>query len=123
MHNKLTGVLAATLLLVTLPAFADTLDITIYNATGYGIKYIGINPPGDDDWDDDDNELTEVLKDGENVHIKFDEGDKGCTWQIKIDWELPGYSSPLIPSVNLCNIKDLRLTYDKATGTTSYQTR
>src|SRR5262245_4365055 len=123
MHNKLTGILAAGMLLVALPSFADKRDITIYNATGYGIKYIGINPPDDDDWDDDDNEITEVLKDGQSVHIKFDEEDKGCNWKIKIDWELPGYPSPLIPNVNLCNIKDLRLTYDRATGTTSYQTR
>jgi hypothetical protein len=122
MHTKLTGILVVILLLVAAPSLrADERDITIYNATGYGIKFIGINPPGDDDWDE--NELDEVLKDGESVHIKFDQGDKGCRWTIKIDWALPGYPSPLIPNVNLCAINDLRLLYDRATGTTSYQTR
>jgi len=83
MRNALVGVVAAACLLSTTPSFgADERNITIYNATGYGIKFIGVNPPGDEVFDD--NELSEVLKDGESVYIKFNQADKGCTWTIKI---------------------------------------
>ena len=122
MHKALIGMLAAACLLSAAPSFgADERNITIHNATGFGIKFIGINPPGDDDFDD--NELSDVLKDGDSVYIKFNQADKGCSWTIKIDWAMEGYPSPLIPNVNLCTITDIRLLYDKASGTTSYQTR
>ena len=120
MRHLTIGALA--LLLSCVASFAvDERNITIYNATGYGIKFIGVNPPGDEDFDE--NELSEVLQDGQSVYVKFNQADKGCNWNIKIDWELPGYSSPLLRNLNLCAINDIRLTYDKATGNTLYQTR
>ena len=122
MRKVLIGMLAVACLLSAAPSFgADERNITIHNATGFGIKFIGVNPPGDDDFDD--NELSDVLKDGDSVYIKFNQADKGCSWTIKIDWAMEGYPSPLIPNVNLCTITDIRLLYDKATGVTSYQTR
>jgi hypothetical protein len=36
---------------------------------------------------------------------------------------MEGYPSPLLRNINLCTIDDIRLTYDKATGNTLYQTR
>jgi len=36
---------------------------------------------------------------------------------------MEGYSSPLLPDINLCTIDDIRLTYDRSSGKTSYQTR
>ena len=55
---------------------ADERNITVHNATGYGIKFIGVNPPGDEDFTDN------VLKDGDNVYIKFNQSDKGCSWSL-----------------------------------------
>jgi hypothetical protein len=122
MRTGLIAMLAATCLMSATPSLgADERNITIYNATGYGIKFIGVNPPDDDDFDD--NELSEVLKDGESVYIKFNQADKGCNWTIKIDWAMEGYPSPIIRNVNLCTIDDIRLLYDRSTGVTSYQTR
>ena len=112
---------AACLMSATPSLGADERNITIYNATGYGIKFIGVNPPDDEDFDD--NELSEMLKDGESVYIKFNQADKGCNWTIKIDWAMEGYPSPIIRNVNLCTINDIRLLYDRSTGVTSYQTR
>lgn len=84
MRTFLIGLLAAACLLTSAPSFgADKRNITVYNATGYGIKFIGVNPPGDDEFDE--NELNNVLKDGESVCIKFNQADKGCKWTIKID--------------------------------------
>jgi hypothetical protein len=122
MRPSFTGVIAGIVFLSCATAFgADERNITVYNATGYGIKFIGVNEPGDEDFSD--NELSEVLADGQSVYVKFNEADTGCKWNIKIDWELPGYASPLLRNVNLCGINDIRLTYDKATGNTLYQTR
>ena len=36
---------------------------------------------------------------------------------------MEGYPSPLLRNLDLCTITDIRLTYDRATDTTSYQTR
>ncbi len=36
---------------------------------------------------------------------------------------MSGYLSPLLRNLNLCTVNDIRLLYDGATGTTSYQTR
>ena len=122
MRNMLIGMLAAACLLTSGPSFgADDRNITVYNATGYSIKFIGVNPPGDDVFNE--NELSQVLPDGQSVYIKFNQADKGCRWSIKIDWAMEGYPSPLLRDVDLCSIDDIRLTYDKATNVTSYQTR
>ena len=122
MRNTLIGLLAAACLLSFVPsAGADERNITIYNATGYNIKYIGIGTPGENDFDE--NELSHVLRDGDNVYIKFGRADKGCRWDIKIEWAMEGYPAPMIPNINLCNIDDIRFLYDKSTGVTSYQTR
>ena len=84
MRTGLIAMLAATCLMSATPSLgADERNITIYNATGYGIKFIGVNPPDDDDFDE--NELSEVLRDGQSVYIKFNQADKGCNWTIKID--------------------------------------
>lgn len=123
MRNTLVGLLATACLLsfVVPSAGADERNITIYNATGYGIKHIGIGKPGEDDFDE--NELSHVLRDGDSVYIKFSKSDKGCKWAIKIEWAQEGYPAPIIPNINLCEIDDIRFLYDEATGKTSYQTR
>ena len=43
----------------------DQRNVNIVNATGYGIKFLGFNNPGDDDWSD--NELGSVLRNGGSV--------------------------------------------------------
>ena len=68
---------------------ADSRNVTVVNATGYGVKFLGFNNPGDSDWSD--NELGRVLPDGGNVYVKFNSADEGCVWNIKIEWADPGY--------------------------------
>jgi hypothetical protein len=121
MRTALWGLLAACLLAATPSQSADRRNFTLYNDTGYGIKFIGVNPPGDEEYTD--NEISNVLKHGQSVYIKFNEVDKGCRWNIKIDWEMPGYNSPFLPNLDLCKITDIRLLYDKKTGVTSFKTR
>jgi hypothetical protein len=96
----------------------DQRNVTIVNATGYGIKFLGFNNPGDDDWSD--NELSSVLRNGASVYVKFNTADEGCVWNFKIDWADPGYPGVLWRDVDLCKISTLKLQWDRATNTTSY---
>jgi hypothetical protein len=40
---------------------ADERNVTVVNETGYGIKFLGFNPPGDDNCND--NEISGILAD------------------------------------------------------------
>jgi hypothetical protein len=59
---------------------ADERNFTIVNGTGYEISFIGVNPPGDNDFGE--NELGSGLADGGSVFVKFNGADKGCFWNI-----------------------------------------
>jgi hypothetical protein len=105
-------------MLVALPSFAaDQRDFRIVNATGYPIKFIGVNPPGDNVWNE--NELDSVLHDKANIKIKFSGTDKGCTWNIKVTWADDNTSS-IFRGLDLCKIEIITLKYDKATDKASY---
>ena len=72
---------------------ADERNVTVINGTGYGIKFLGFNNPGDSDWSD--NEISRVLKDGDSVYVKFNTEDEGCKWNIRVDWADEGYPGVL----------------------------
>jgi hypothetical protein len=97
---------------------ADLRDVTVVNGTGYGIKFLGFNNPGDDDWSD--NELGGALANGASIYVKFNTADKGCVWNFKIEWADPGYPGVLWRNVNLCQIEKLTLHYDRAKDETSF---
>jgi hypothetical protein len=101
----------------SLPTAAqDARNFTIVNETGYEISFIGVNPPGDNDFGD--NELSSGLADGQSVYVKFNNADKGCTWNIKVKWT--GYSEQVFfEGVDLCNITTARLRYDRDTKQTT----
>jgi hypothetical protein len=103
-------------------AFAtDERDVTVVNGTGYGIKFLGFNNPGDDDWSD--NELGGVLADGASVYVKFNTEDKGCKWNFRIDWADEGYPGVLWRNIDLCSIDVITLRYDRATDKTTAETK
>jgi hypothetical protein len=113
--------LAVMALGVTATSAADDRNVTVVNGTGYGIKFLGFNNPGDNDWSD--NELGGVLADGGNVYVKFNTADKGCKWNFRIDWADAGYPGVLWEGVDLCSIETLTLKYDRASDTTSFSAR
>ena len=96
---------------------ADQRDVTVVNGTGYGIKFLGFNNPGDDDWSD--NELGGDLADGGSIYVKFNTVDKGCKWNFKIEWADPGYPGVLWRDIDLCSVDVITLRYDRATDKTS----
>src|SRR3954462_11723668 len=92
-------------LIVTLAIFsgspsqaADQRNVTVVNGTGYGIKFLGFNNPGDNDWSD--NELGGVMSNGSSQYVKFNSADKGCLWNFRISWELPDYPDVLWRNVD-----------------------
>ena len=97
---------------------ADERNVTVVNGTGYGIKFLGFNNPGDNDWSD--NELSSVLTDGNSVYVKFNTEDEGCKWNIRVDWADAGYPGVLWRNVDLCKIDVITLKYDRNTDTTSF---
>ena len=96
---------------------ADKRDVTVVNGTGYGIKFLGFNNPGDDDWSE--NELNGVMANGNSIDVKFSTGDKGCKWKFKIEWADPGYPGVVWAPVDLCKINLIVLKYDRDTDKTS----
>lgn len=110
--------LAVMALLASSAQAADERNFSIVNGTGYEISFIGVNPPDDDDFGD--NELGGGLADGGSVYVKFNGADKGCTWNIKVKWT--GYEEEvLFQGLDLCRITTATLRYDRQTKrTTAY---
>jgi hypothetical protein len=99
-------------------ASADDRNFTVVNNTGYPIKGLFVNPPGDNVFND--NELSAVLAEGASFAVKFSGADKGCTWNIKVTWT--DNSSSIFRNLDLCTINNVFLKYDKASDTASYTT-
>lgn len=112
------GALAVAVMLASSARAADERNFTIVNGTGYEISFIGVNPPGDNDFGD--NELGSGLADGASVYVKFNGADKGCFWNIKVKWT--GYEEQVFfEGLDLCSITTATLKYDRDTKkTTAY---
>jgi hypothetical protein len=100
---------------------ADARNVTVVNGTGYGIKFLGFNNPGDNDWSD--NELSSTFKDGDSVYVKFNTADEGCKWNIRVEWADEGYPGVLWRNIDLCEIDEITLHYDRSSDTTSITTK
>ena len=98
---------------------ADLRNVTVVNGTGYGIKFLGFNNPGDNDWSDNELPASSVFPNGNSVYVKFNTEDKGCKWNFKIEWSDPGYPGVIWHDVDLCKINKLTLKYDRGSDTTS----
>lgn len=116
MVSRLAIGLATAIALFSSIAFADDRDFTVVNGTGYDIKGLFINPPGDNVFNE--NELKGVLGDGNKFDVKFSAADKGCTWNMKVTWT--DDSSSIFRGLDLCKINTVTLKYNKATDTASY---
>src|SRR3989440_10172100 len=103
--------LAVGLLMASAAGAEDLRNVNVVNETGYGIKFLGFNNPGDQDWSD--NELGGVLANGGSVYVKFNTADEGCVWNFKIEWSDPGYPGVLLRDVDLGRSSSLQLKHDR----------
>ena len=110
---------AATLLaaLAAFPSYAVDRNVSFINETGRDIVFVGFNPPGDEDWND--NEIGEVLETGDDEFVKFNQVDHGCTWNIMIVYG-DDESSVRFDGIDLCSIADFTVYYDGESGATTY---
>jgi hypothetical protein len=119
MSKIVAGIFAVlALMVVSTTSIADDRDFVIVNATGYPMKFVGVNAPGDEVWNE--NELSGILADGARIPIKFTGADKGCVWNLKVTWT--DDSSSFFRGLNLCTINTVTLRYNRATDTASYVT-
>lgn len=111
------ALVAALMLLFSTASFAaDSRDFTVINGTGYDVKGLYINPPGDEAWTD--NELSGTLGNGNKYDVKFSGADRGCTWNMKVIWT--DNSWQIFRGLDLCKISNVTLKYDKATDVASF---
>jgi len=124
MKAILLAFVAATVTLTATSTFAeDQRNVTVVNGTGYGIKFLGFNNPGDNDWSDNELPPNSVLPDGNSVYVKFDTTDKGCKWNFKIEWSDAGYPGVVWHDVDLCSTTTVTLKYDRNTDKTTAELR
>ena len=121
MRTWLLGCTAALALIGSAALAADERNVTVVNGTGYGIKFLGFNNPGDNDWSD--NELGGTMANGASVYVKFNTADKGCKWNFRIEWADAGWPAVLWDAIDLCSIDEITLKYDRSTDTTTALTR
>jgi hypothetical protein len=101
-------VLAAGLAPTAAPKFQD--DYAVINKTGLTITHLYLSPNKDDKWGDDILE-KDVLADGEECGIEFDEDDEECAWDIKVtdskgaEWT--------VTNVDLCKYTKITFTMQK----------
>lgn len=121
MRSTFFALVAAVVTLSATASFAaDERNVTVVNQTGYQIKFLGFNPPGDNEWND--NEISSVLENGASVYVKFNGADKGCDWNIRVDWA--NYDSGVLwRGVDLCTIDVITLHYDSASKVTSFTSK
>ncbi len=119
MKNVWIGIMAAAVMVFSSVSFADDRDFAVVNATGYPVKFLGVNPPGDSVWNE--NDLSGILPDGGRVNVKFSGADKGCTWNIKVTWADDNTSS-FFRGLNLCTINTVTLQYERNTDRAFYTT-
>lgn len=124
MKASILGFAVAAGMLIGSSSFAaDLRDVTVINGTGYGIKFLGFNNPGDNDWSDNELPPGGVLPNGNAVYVKFNTEDQGCVWNFRIEWADPGYPAVEWEDVNLCRITTVTLKYNRSTDETSAEVR
>lgn len=77
------GILVIMLMTLTSVAFAAAQDFTLVNSSGYNVTEFYVAPADGDSWED--NLLKgDVLRDGEQIDIVFDNADRTQYWNFYI---------------------------------------
>ena len=108
---------AALAVIVATPALAGSLDFKLGNATGYDIDAVYVGPSSSDQWTEV-NMGEDILGDGASVSISFTGDPESCKWDLKVDWS-EDYPATMWKDVNLCNISNITLKYDRDSDETT----
>ena len=102
------------------PSSAESRQVRIVNETGYGIQFIGVNAPGDEDWAK--NRVTSVIRNGTSAQVSLVEGGN-CRRDIRIAWDRKKFPPKVLKDVDLCSLRILTLRYNQETEALSYEKR
>jgi hypothetical protein len=101
------------------PSSADSRQVRIVNETGYGIRFIGVNAPGGEDWSH--NRVISVIRNGTSSQVSLRE-DGNCKRDIRIAWTRK-IAPAILKDVDLCSVKIVVLRYNQVTEAVSYEKR
>ena len=102
-------------LLATTAAHAENLDFSLLNRTGYVISEVYVSSASSNDWEEDVMG-SDVLANNESVDIEFEQGSKGCQWDMKVVYD--DGEEAVWENLNLCSTSKVSLRYDRKKGTT-----
>ncbi|GLS42095.1 hypothetical protein [Methylobacterium brachythecii] len=91
-------------------------DFTIVNKTGYQIDEVYVGPVSSSNWGKDVMG-KDAIGDGESAEINL-QGGGGCKWDIRVVYN-DGDASEF-REVNLCNITQVTLFWNRKAGTTRF---
>jgi hypothetical protein len=102
-------------------AFARNLDFKLINDTGYDIHAVYVDPNKSELWTDDVME-HDILPDGSSVFINFTGDADTCIWDLMVEW-IEDYDSTVWYNLNLCDISEVTLKYNRNTDETTAFTK
>jgi hypothetical protein len=92
-------------------------DFVLSNRTGYELSEIYVSPTKSDDWQDDVLG-QDTLENGQRVHIRFKRATTTCRWDLKVVYKVDD-SSAVWRDINLCEVENITIRYNKSTDTTT----
>jgi hypothetical protein len=112
----IVATLAAGICLAGATAHAGKQDFTLFNNTGYQIDKVYVSSVGAKSWEQDVMG-RDTLEDGGEVAISFEKGERGCHYDLKVDYH-DGDTAEW-HDVNLCELSNIHIHWDKSAGTTT----
>jgi hypothetical protein len=98
-------------------ALAGQQDFALVNATGYEISELYVAPSQSDDWQEDVLG-QDTLGDGQQANVSFSRDTETCQWDLKVVYS-DDNSSAEWRGVDLCQLSNVTIKYDAASGETS----
>ena len=112
--------LAAVLAFAAAPALAGDQDFTLHNKTGYTIDRVYVSAAKANDWEEDVMG-DDVLEDDNSVAIKFASSENACMFDMKVVYD--DKEEAVWSGLNLCEISEVEITYNRKTGDTFAKTK
>jgi hypothetical protein len=120
MHCFLKGITAAAMLCATaFVAHAGDQDFALFNDTGYTIDQVYVSPVSKSTWGDDIMG-PDQLENGKKVEISFKNNTSVCRWDLKVTYD--DKDEATWSDLNLCDISNIHLHWDKKNGVTRANT-
>jgi hypothetical protein len=121
MRCFLKGITAVAMLCAStfVAAYAGDQDFTLFNETGYTIDQVYVSPVSKSTWGADIMG-PDQLEEGKKVAISFKNTTSVCQWDLKVIYD--DKDEATWSDLNLCDISNIHLHWDKKNGVTRAST-